>query len=121
MVRHGGLKLIKRMTLFSLRFPLAFIEEMESHVRSAQNPKGEFKSPTEGIRECARVGLQVVKHQAMMKDPAKNAEFVKKMEALIRTENYSEFTQTLDAGQLNGFIMMLQMEKERRYEQGILR
>ncbi len=104
-----------------MRVPLELVDEIETMVKSRDNPMGRFTSANHTIRECTILGLQVLKHADAMKDPAKNAEFIAKMERMIKTENYSQFTEALDTTQLEGFIMLLKLEKEKRYEQGVLR
>jgi len=76
-----------------------------------------YASRSQTIRECTKIGIQVLNHQEMMKDPKKSDAFLQKMQEMIKAENYNEWLQTLQSGQLDGFIMMLQMEKEKRYDQ----
>ncbi len=105
----------------TIRVPLEWVEEVETMVKSPANPKSNFTSASHAVRECTTLGIQVLKHSDAMKDPAKHDEFVTKMQEMIKTENFSQFTETLDVAQLDGFLMMLKMEKEKRYEQGTLR
>ena len=56
-------------------------------------------------------------YQEMMKDPAKAAEFTKKMQEILKEDQLIEWSQTLTSGQLDGFIMLLRMEKDNRVKQ----
>jgi len=40
----------------------------------------------------------------------------KKMQDMIKSEEVFEWVHTLDHDQINGFLMALQMEKDKRYE-----
>jgi len=105
--------MIKRSTMMSIRIDNNDLDNFEKNVI----PAGKFKNVSECIRELAKIGLKVIEYQEMMKDPEKNLEFSKKMQEIIQTENFDQFTQTLSTEQLDGFLMFMQIEKEKRIEQ----
>lgn len=107
---------VKRTTMVSTRWDISIIDEIEELVISPLHPKVPFKNTSEAIRECAKVGVKVHNYQEMMKDPEKADEFRKKMQDMIKSEEVFEWVHTLDHDQINGFLMALQMEKDKRYE-----
>lgn len=109
--------MIKRTTMISLRVDNNDLDDLEKNIKSVTNPNGKFNNVSECIRELAKVGHKVMEYQEMMKDPEKKNEFVNKMQEMTQSENFSEFSQTLSTEQLDGFLMHLQMEKEKRYDQ----
>ncbi len=56
-------------------------------------------------------------YQEMMKDPERANEFREKMNEMLQTQSMDEWSQTLTSDQIEGFIMFLQMEKDKRFEQ----
>lgn len=103
--------------MISLRVDNNDLDDLEKNVKSPQNPQGKFKNVSQCIRELAKVGHQVVEYQEMMKDPEKKNEFLIKMQEMIQTQNFDEFAQTLSTDQIDGFLMFLTMEKDKRFEQ----
>ena len=43
------------------------------------------------------------------------------MNEMLQTQNMDEWSQTLSTEQIDGFLMFLQMEKDKRFEQKQLR
>lgn len=109
-------RILKRTTNISLRIPLDEIDDIEKQVKSAINPDGKFNSVSEAIRECAKLGHQILEYQEMMKDPEKKNEFVEKIQELIDNQNFEELAQTFTTEQLDGFSMFLRLEKDKRYK-----
>ena len=109
--------MIKRTTTISVRIECNDLDELEKNIKTPQTPQGKFKNVSECMRELAKIGHKVLEYQEMMKDPEKKNEFVAKMQELIQTENFDEFSQTLTTEQIDGFLMHLQVEKDKRYEQ----
>ena len=105
--------MIKRSTMISLRVNNHDLDEFEKNVK----PEGKYNNVSECIRELAKIGHKVIEYQEMMKDPEKSQEFANKMKEIIKTENFDQFTQTLSTEQLDGFLMFMQIEKEKRIEQ----
>jgi len=104
--------MIKRSTMISLRIDNQDLDDYESHIKA-----GEYKNVSTCIRELAKIGYKLKKYQEMMKDPMKAEEFQKKMQEVINNNQIIEYAQTLTVDQLDGFIMLCQMEKDKRYEQ----
>lgn len=103
--------------MISLRVDNRDLDDFEKNVKSQNNPKGKYKNVSECIRNLAKIGNQVIDYQEMMKDPEQKNEFVKKMQEMIQTQNFDEFAQTLTGDQIDGFLMFLNIEKEKRFEQ----
>ena len=77
---------------------------------------GRYETSATAIRETSRLGCKVLRHQEMMKDPAKATEFQKKMQEAVHQDKIFEWAATLTESQIDGFLMALQMEKEGRYK-----
>jgi len=107
---------VKRTTLVSTRWDLIDLDAVEELVKTPLNPKAIFKSTSEAIRECAKVGVKVHTYQEMMKDPQKANEFRQKMSDFVKNEEVFDWVDTLDNNQIDGFLMALQMKKDKRYE-----
>ena len=105
--------MVKRAVSIHTRWDISTLDEIDTLVL----PEGKYKNTSEAIRECTKIGMKVLHHQEMMKDPKQANEFQQKMQEMIKTENYQEWLETLQTGQLDGFIMLKQLEKEKRYEQ----
>ncbi len=108
--------MIKRSITISTRWNLVIIEDIEKLVKSLVNPKGTFPNTSEAIRECTKVGIKVHNYQEMMKNPEKADEFRKKMQEMIQNEEVINWVHTLTPDQIDGFMMTMQMEKDKRYE-----
>ena len=96
----------------STRLPEEVMDKIDNQVNA-----GRFKNVSTAVAKCAETGLQVLEYQEMMKDPAKAKEFIKKMQEILQEDQLIEWSQTLTAGQLDSFIMLLRMEKDNRYKQ----
>ena len=107
---------VKRTTMVSTRWELIILDEIEKLVKTPLNPKAPFPNTSEAIRECAKVGVKVHNYQAMMEDPEQANEFRKKMQDFIKNEEVFEWVDTLSPDQIDGFLMALQMKKDKRYE-----
>jgi len=107
---------VKRTTLVSTRWALVVLDEIESLVKSPLYPNAPFANTSDAIRECAKVGVKVHNYQEMMKDPDKANEFRQKMQDMIKNEEVFDWAHTLSPDQIDGFLMALQMEKDKRYE-----
>ena len=70
---------------------------------------------SDAIIKCTEVGLEAIKYKEMMADPVKAAEFATKMQEAIKEDEVSQWAETLSREQLGGFIMLMTMEKEKRY------
>ena len=103
--------------MISIRFGLNDLDEFEKNIRSDYKPVAKFNSLSECIRELAKVGNKVLQYQDMMKDPERANEFKEKMQEMLETQNMDEWSQTLSSDQLDGFLMFLNIEKEKRFEQ----
>ena len=103
--------------MISIRWPLHELDDIEKTILSAENPNGTFKDASSAVRELAKVGAKVVEYQVMMQDPEKASEFANKMQEMLKTDDMDQWSQTLTSDQLDGFLMFLNIEKEKRYEQ----
>ena len=101
---------ISRATSVSVRFPARLLDDIDIELE-----KGEFSSTSQAIIKCTEVGLEAIKYKEMMNDPVKAAEFAAKMQEAIKDEEVGRWAETLSKEQLDGFIMLLGMEKEKRY------
>lgn len=107
---------VKRTTLVSTRWDLIDLDSIEVLVKSPLNFKAPFNNTSEAIRECAKVGVKVHNYQEMMKDPEKANEFRQKMQDMLKNEEVFDWVETLSSDQIDGFLMALQMKKDKRYE-----
>lgn len=107
---------VKRTTLVSTRWDLIDLDAIEVLVKTPLNPNATFKSTSEAIRECAKAGVKIHNYKEMMKDPEKADEFRQKMAEFMKNEEVFEWVDTLDNNQIDGFLMALQMKKDKRYE-----
>lgn len=112
---------VKRTILYYVRLSPQEIDEIERHVLSRDNPEGRFRSFAQAIRETAKLGCKVIEYQSMMSDPKRAKQFARKMQGFIKHDQVMEWAQSLEHSQLEGFLMLLEMEKEQRYKQGSLR
>ncbi len=108
--------MVKRSVLVGTRWDLALIDDVDKLVKTHDNQTGVFKNVSEAIRECTKVGIKVHNYQKMMKDPKLAEEFRKKMQDYIQNEEVIEWVHTLDNSQIDGFILTMQMEKDKRWE-----
>lgn len=113
--------ILKRTAAVGLRIPLNELDDIEKHVKSPMNPDGKYHSVSEAIRECTKLGSQILSYQEMMKDPEKKNEFVQKMQELLKNQDFEKMSQTLTVQQIDGFQVYLQIEKDKRFKQGKLR
>lgn len=107
---------VKRTTMVSTRWDLIILDDVEKLVKTHLNPKAPFSNTSEAIRECTKVGVKVHNYQTMMEDPEKADEFRKKMQEMVKNEEVFGWAHTLTPDQIDGFLMALQMEKDKRYE-----
>ena len=101
---------ISRATSVSVRFPARLLDDIDIELE-----KGEFSSTSQAIIRCTEVGLEAIKYREMMNDPVKAAEFAAKMQEAIKEEKVERWAETLTREQLDGFIQLMKMEKEKRY------
>ena len=101
---------ISRATSVSVRFPARLLDDIDVELE-----KGEFSSTSQAIIKCTEVGLEAIKYREMMSDPVKAADFAVKMQEAIKEDEVSQWAETLSKEQLDGFIMLMNMEKEKRY------
>lgn len=109
--------MVKRTVSISLRVDVQDLDDYEKKVRTDQNPTGFFPSLSECLRELSKIGNRVMDYQEMMKDPDRANEFREKMNEMLQTQSMDEWSQTLTSDQIEGFIMFLEMEKSKRFEQ----
>lgn len=102
---------LARKVLFPLRLDISQLESLENLVK-----RKKFKDVTKALRECANIGAQVIEYQDMMKDETKSAEFIQKMNDMIKNEDFEQFAHTLDSQQIDGFLYLLKLEKDNRYK-----
>lgn len=113
--------MIKRSAMLSIRIQNKDLDDLEKMIKTPLNPNGKYNNMSQAIRELAKMGAQIVTYIEMMKDSKKSNEFLAKMNEIIKNENFEEFAQTLDTQQIEGFLMLLKIEKEKRYDQKIVR
>ena len=101
---------ISRATSVSVRFPARLLDDIDVELE-----KGEFSSTSQAIIKCTEVGLEAIRYKEMMSDPVKAAEFAAKMQEAIKEDEVGRWAETLTRDQLDGFVMLLKMEKEKRY------
>ena len=104
--------MIKRTSMVNIRFSNEFLDEIEKEIE-----KKEFKNVSGAIKICSKYGLELYRYQKMMKDPKQANEFTKKMQELLIKEQQFDWCGELSDIQLDGFMMMLRMEKDTRYKQ----
>ncbi len=92
-----------------------FIDEVNRHVES-----NEYKNASVAIRKYSKLGLQITIYQKLMKDPEKAKEFQEKIKDFVEKEQHFEWAATLTTQQIEGFLMLLQMEKDERFKQHTL-
>ena len=107
---------VKRTTLVSTRWELIVLDDIEKLVQNPLNPTATFENTSLAIRELTKAGLKVHNYQTMMEDPEKADEFRTKMQDFIKNEEVFDWAHTLTPDQIDGFLMALQMEKDKRYE-----
>lgn len=105
---------VKRTTIIGIRYEIKDLDDIEKLVKSPLNPSAKFPNVSAAIRECAKVGVKVHNYQEMMKDPKKANEFREKMQCMLKNEEVFEWVHTLQPDQIDGFLMALQMEKDKR-------
>lgn len=110
------LKLVKRTTIISTRWDHSILDDIEKLVKAPGKPDAAFSNTSEAIRECTKVGIKVHNYQEMMKDPEKANEFREKMQQMLQNEEVFDWVATLTPDQIDGFLMALQMQKDKRYE-----
>jgi len=104
--------MIRRTSMISIRFSNEFLDELEKEIE-----KKEFKNVSDAIKTCSKYGLELYRYQKMMKDPKQANEFAKKMQELLIKEQQFDWCEKLSETQIDGFMMMLRMEKDTRYKQ----
>lgn len=107
--------------MLSIRIQNKDLDDFEKMIKTPANPNGKYNNMSQAIRELTKLGIQVVIYLEMKKDSKKNNEFMAKMDEMVKNEAFDEFAQVLDNQQLDGFLMLLKMEKEKRYDQKIVR
>jgi len=107
---------VKRTSIVSTRWENQDLDDIENLVKSPLKPNAPFTNTSKAIRELAKVGVKVHNYQEMMKDPEKANEFRQKMQDFIKNEEVFEWVDTLSPDQIDGFLMALQMKKDKRYE-----
>jgi len=95
----------------SLRAPHADIAGLVKFIDA-----GRFRNMSDAIRETSKVGARILNYQDAMADPARAEEMRKKMNEILRQDQIMGWAETLDDGQIEGFIQLLQLEKDRRYK-----
>ena len=106
-----------RTTTISFRIPIQELDDIERHIE----PDGPFLSLSEAIRELTKAGSRIKDFQKEMNDPKKALEFQAKMQELLQTEQVMPWADTLTDTQVEGYLGLLQMQKDMRYKQGKLR
>ena len=103
------------MTLFatlSIRVPMQIAEKIEDDINT-----GMFSNKSSAVNSYLKVGIRISEYQIMLKDPEKAKEFQKKMHDIVQNENLEGWLESLSVQQLEGFLGLLQIEKEKRFEQ----
>ena len=106
-----------RSTIITLRITLQELDDIEKHIA----PEGHFLSLSEAVRELAKAGSRIKDFQKEMNDPKKALEFQAKMKELLQTEQVMPWAESLTDTQVEGYLGLLQMQKDMRYTQGKLR
>lgn len=97
--------------IFPVRLELQLLEQLEKLVDQNQ-----FQDVSKALRECTKIGTQVIEYKSMMNDKTKSKEFISKMQDMIKNEDFENFAHTLDSQQIEGFLYLLKIEKDKRYE-----
>ena len=63
------------------------------------------------------MGAIMLKHEELLKNPDKAAEFQQEMEIIIKNEQIFDWVETLETPKIKAIMQMLKMEEEKRYEQ----
>ena len=100
---------INRSTSVSVRVPNSLLDDLEIEIE-----KGEFRSTSDAILKCTEVGLEAIRYKEMIKDPKKAEEFAQKVKELVQQDELFSWAETLSTEQVDAFVMMLKMEKEKR-------
>ncbi len=101
--------------LVSVYLDREFVDEVNKHVATE-----EYKNASVAIRKFSKLGLQLTNYQKLMKDPEKANEFQQKVKEFVENEQHFEWAATLTTEQIEGFLMLLQMEKDERFKQQTL-
>lgn len=74
------------------------------------------KSLSETIRSTSSIGMKLLNYTDIMQDTEKAPEFQQKMKDLIKQDEHTKWAATLTTQELEGFLGLLQLEKEGRYK-----
>ena len=100
---------ISRSTSVSVRVPNGLLDDLEMEIE-----KGEFRSVSDAVIKCTEVGLEAIRYKEMIKDPKKAEEFATKVKELVQQDELFTWAETLSTEQVDAFVSLLKMEKEKR-------
>ena len=96
----------------SITMPLDLLEKIQDDIKA-----GSFRSKSAAVTEYSRIGIRISNYQEMLKDPAKAKEFQKKMQDVIQNEKLEGWIESLSSQQLDGLMGLMEIEKDKRYDQ----
>lgn len=96
----------------SITMPLDLLEKIHDDVKS-----GAFRSKSAAVTEYAKIGIRISGYQDMLRDPKKAAEFQSKMQDIIHNEKLEGWLESMSTQQLDGLLGLMEIEKDKRYDQ----
>ena len=78
---------------------------------------GTFRNRSQAIAEYVQVGIRISGYQEMLKDPKKAAEFQKKMQDVVQNEKLEGWIESLSSQQLDGLMGLMEIGKDKRFDQ----
>ncbi|MCY4490000.1 MAG: hypothetical protein OXC46_00880 [Thaumarchaeota archaeon] len=96
----------------TIRLPMDVMEKISNDVTT-----GQHKNKSTAALEYIKVGIRISEYQELLKDPSKSKEFQKKMHDIVQNEKLEGWIESLSSQQLEGLLGLMQIEKEKRYDQ----
>lgn len=94
------------------RLPIPTLDAVNAMVADRK-----YRSTAAATAGLVELGLRVVAHQEMMRDPERANEFQAKMDEVVKAGQIFEFLQTISETELRGFAGAAELELERRHTQ----
>ena len=105
---------MSKKTLFHIWIGVEDLEEIEKFVADPTTP---VSTKSECFREMTKLGIQTYHYAETMKDPAKAAEFSKKLNLLTKDSNVREWVQAQSETDLVNTAHLITLERNDRYKQ----
>ena len=101
---------MNRSCMFSLRLPVAFLENLEKSVKEEK-----FESVSQGMRYYIELGMLAESFKPSVKDP----EFVKSIKELKQNDGLFDWIETLTFEQADAIASALEMTRANRIKKMI--